>query len=314
MSFHLHQTMKHCKIRSMILILVIMVVSFIGLMKASEPADAIGDALVTIIPDQGALHAKVDPSRGGIVTLTGRIDGKQPVDLEYQFVIVDLVAEVEGWEVTKIPSLILTKNMKQIGFSVSVRVPAEMQTSGLDVTKSLRISGIWSYEPDTVINGTVDPVEVFIYVDQFYEYRVRAKQAFIQTSPGGEFDIDIQVTNEGNGDDSVTIEIDRRDELEGNGWAFVFDTTKWDVAYQKVITIPIHIVAPKNWDGYRNDIVVIKINVHSEQAILNNAVSESASYSIFVRQRGVSVPGFEPFLMLLAIMIASMITIHKRRQ
>ncbi len=314
MSFHLHQTMKHCKIRSMILILVIMAVSFIGSMKASEPADAIGDALVTIIPDQGALHAKVDPSRGGIVTLTGKIDGKQPVDLEYQFVIVDLVAEVEGWEVTKIPSLILTKNMKQIGFSVSVRVPAEMQTSGLDATKSLRISGTWSYEPDTGMSGTIDPVEVFIYVDQFYEYRVRSQHSFVQTSPGGEFDIEIEVTNEGNGDDTITIEIDRRDTMEANGWAFVFETTKWDVPYQKTIIIPIHIATPKRWDGYRNTIQVVKINVYSDQAIMNNAVSESASYSVFLRQRGVSVPGFEPMIMILAIFFASIMAFNKRRQ
>jgi hypothetical protein len=226
---------------------------------------------------------------------------------------VTLEAEVEGWEVTRIPPLIVTKNMRQIGFSVSVVVPAEMQTSGLDATKSLRVFGEWSYEPDSVLTGSVEPVEIFIYIDQFYEYRVTSDYSFIQTSPGGEFDIDLEITNEGNGDDEVTIDIDRRDEMEERGWAFVFDVTKWDVPHQQTIKIPIHVATPRRWDGYRDKVAVIRFNVYSEQAIMNNAVSEQASYSIFIRQRGVSLPGFEPLLMLLAVFLVSILAFHKRR-
>ena len=203
MSFHLHQPMSQWKVRCLVLIIMMLGVSILGLYEGTEDAEAIGEALITILPDQAALHAKVDPSRGGIVTLTGLIDGKQPRDIEYQFIVVDLVAEVEGWQVTEIPTIILNRNMPQVAFSVSVMVPKEMQTSGMDATKSLSISGTWSYEPDTGLSGDVEPVEVFIYIDQFYEYRIRAKQSFIQTSPGGEFDMEIEVINEGNGIDEI---------------------------------------------------------------------------------------------------------------
>jgi hypothetical protein len=306
--------MRPWKAQAMIILLLILMVSILGFYKGVETVDGAGGALIIVNPDPGQseLHAKVDPSRGGIVTFTGFVDGKQPVDLDSQYAVVNLVAEIEGWEVTKIPSLVLTRSMNQIHFSVSIMVPPNIQTSGLDVTKIMSISGAWSYEPNGQ-SGIVDPLEVFVYIDQFYEYRIRAKQPFIQTSPGGEFDIELEITNEGNGDDHVSIGVDRRENMESHGWAFVFETTSWDIPYQKTVIIPVHIATPKRWDGWRNKIVTIKFRLMSEQAVQTNAVAESASYSIFIRQRGVSVPGFEPFMVLIAILLASIFTLYKRR-
>jgi len=315
MLVHLHQMMRLVRLRFMFITLLVISVGAFGLIRDSEEAEAVGQAIVTVNPESGAsaLHAKVDPSRGGIVTFRGYISLTEAWSPDVQFVVVQLQAEVEGWEVTTIPVLTMTSSFTQIGFSVSVIVPAGYKTSGLDFTKIMTITGSWAYEPDSR-GGQVQPLDVFIYIDQFYEYRIRCLQPFIQTSPGGEFDIELEVINEGNGDDEVAIDIERRDVLEANGWAFVFGTTKWEVPYQQTVKIPVHIATPKKWEGWRNNIISIKFSLTSEQAIMTNSVTEPASYSIFIRQRGVSVPGFEPVVAFFAVMIASMFVLYRRRR
>lgn len=306
--------MRPCKVWNLVIPILILTVSIFGILKVSEPAEGALEAHIGVHADPGQteLHAQVDPARGGIVTFTGYIIGEQPVDLGAQYAVVNLVAEIEGWEVTRIPSLVLTRMTSQVPFSVSVIVPANTETSGMDVTKTMTISGTWAYEPG-VQEGVVNPLDVFVYIDQFYEYRVRAKHPFIQTSPGGEFDIEIEVTNEGNGDDEISIDIDRRGNMESHGWAFVFETTNWNVPYQKTVKIPVHIATPKKWDGWRNKITVIKFRITSDQAVQTNSLAESATYSIFIRQRGVSVPGFEPLIVIFAILFCSLFMYRKRR-
>ncbi|MGA1820717.1 MAG: choice-of-anchor T family protein, partial [Thermoplasmatota archaeon] len=202
--------MSLVRVRLLIMMLLVVLAGASGVLLLPDDAEAVGEAIVTVNPESGqsALHAKVDPSRGGIVTFKGFVTLTEALSPDVQFVIVNLQAQVEGWEVTAIPIMTMTSSFTQLQFSVSVRVPAGYQTSGLDETKIMTITGRWNYEPNTR-SGDVQPLDVFIYIDQFYEYRVKCDTPFIQTSPGGEFDIEVEVINEGNGDDEVTLEIDR---------------------------------------------------------------------------------------------------------
>ncbi|MBN1539583.1 MAG: hypothetical protein JW939_05515 [Candidatus Thermoplasmatota archaeon] len=301
--------------RSLSMMIILISVLAFGLLRITDDTEAAGQAIVTVNPESGqsTLRARVDPSRGGIVTFRGYVTLTEAWSPDTQFVFVELRAEVEGWEVTTIPLLALTSSMMQMSFSVSIRVPAGYPTSGMDATKIITVSGTWTYEPETR-RGDVEPLEIFLYVDQFYQYSMRCQQSFVQTSPGGEFDIELEVTNQGNGDDEITLSIDRRENMEGNGWAFVFDTTKWDLPHGKTITIPVHIATPRKWEGWRNEIVVVKFDIHSDRATVSHSVSEPASYSIFVLQRGVSVPGFGPLVFLLAVLTTSLLMMYRRRR
>ncbi|MBN1390205.1 MAG: hypothetical protein JXA22_06145 [Candidatus Thermoplasmatota archaeon] len=302
-------------LRLLSMIMVVMVAGAFGLIRNSDDAKAVGEAIVTVNPASGqsSLHVKVDPSRGGIVTFSGYIAMTEAFSPDSQFIIVNLHADVEGWEVTTIPVLTLTASYTQLSFTVSVRVPSGYKTSGMDATKVMTITGTWEYQPESR-SGNVQPLEVFVFIDQYYEYSIKCDRSFVQTSPGGEFDIDLEISNDGNGDDKISINIDRRDRLERNGWAFVLDTTKFVLPYQQTIKVPVHVVTPREWDGWRNDIIVIQFDLTSEQAFNSNSVAEPASYSIFVLQRGVSVPGFEPFLFLLAVLISSLFAFSGRRR
>ncbi|MGA1866445.1 MAG: choice-of-anchor T family protein [Thermoplasmatota archaeon] len=307
--------MRLVGLRSLSMMMILISVSAFGLLRATDDGEAAGQPIVTVNPESGqnALHAQVDPSTGGIVTFRGYVTLTEAWNPDTQFVFVELQAEVEGWEVTTIPLLTLTSSMMEMSFSVSIRVPAGYRTSGLDETKIMTISGTWIYEPETR-RGDVEPLEILIYIDQFYQYSMRCQQSFVHTSPGGEFDIEIEITNEGNGDDEITLSIDGRENMEANGWAFVFITTKWALPHKESIKIPVHVATPKKWEGWRNNIVVVKFDLQSDQAIVSHSISEPASYSIFVLQRGVSVPGFEPMVFLLAVFIASLLMMYRRRR
>lgn len=308
--------MNQLGLRVAAVMLLVLGMCLASLVKVPERADGVGGALVTVLPDTGnqALFAEVDPVRGGIVTLTGKVRIDQPVDLDAQYVTVQLYAEVGDWEVTRIPLITAARIPTIIPFSVSVVVPQNTRTSGLDVTEMMTITGSWSYEPG-LLQGQVEPVDVLVYIRQFYQYRVRCSTPYIHTSPGGEFDLELEIVNEGNGKDEVTIEIDRRDRMEDHGWTFVFDKAKYELPHGETIKVKFHVSTPKKWDAFRNNIVVLHFTVSSDQAIRSNAVSENAFYSVFVRQRGVAVPGFEVPLMLLALLAAvSFSYIRKRRR
>jgi len=282
-------------------------------------ADGAGNLIVTIHPGRigspggDSILADVDPERGGIVTFVGYINVEQWVEIDAQYAVVDLEAEIEGWPVTEIPLLVVTKSQSTIPFSLSIMIPPRSMTSGMDYTKTLTVSGSWEYVPESN-SGQVSPVTFFVYIKQYYEYSVRCKQPYIQTSPGGEFDIDLEITNTGNGEDEVTVDIERRSTMESNGWAFVFETTKFELAHGQKKVVPVHIATPKKWEGWRNNIVVLTFTVASEQASQTGAVVEGAVYSVYIRQRGVSLPGFEVPVILLGMLLVFILSSKRRRK
>ncbi len=311
--------MRRLTYRLLAMVFLISIIATAAVKYLPREADGAGNLIVTVHPGRidspggDSILADVDPERGGIVTFVGYINVEQWVEVDAQYAVVNLEAEIEGWPVTQIPVLVVTKMQTRIPFSLSIMIPPRSPTSGLDYTKTLTISGSWNYVPETN-SGTISPVTFFIYIKQYYEYSVTCRQPYIQTSPGGEFDIDLEITNTGNGDDEVTIDIDRRQNMEANGWAFVFEITKFELAHKQKVTVPIHIATPKKWEGWRNNIIVLTFTVASEQASQTGAVVEAAVYSVYVRQRGVSVPGFEIPVILLGIIMVFVLTRTIRRK
>ena len=305
--------MRSISLVALVTIVAVIILPSISIMDLVEEADGLGELRVTIQMDAYEPNVDVDPQRGGIITYTGSIVTTQVNDPDFQFANVFLTANCSaGWEVTDIPVLKLTKGTTERLFAVSVFVPQLYKASEIDTIHTLTIQGTWAYDPG-ILTGTVDSTNVFLHVNQVYQYSLKCDPGYVQTSPGGEFTIDLEITNEGNGNDEIEVSIDRRDVMEDNGWAFIFSQTQFDLPYGETIVVPITISCPTRWDGWRNVISVIRFQVTSSQALQTSDVAENVYYSVYIRQRGVALPGFEVPLLLLSVLTVALCMIRRRR-
>ncbi|OYT46155.1 hypothetical protein B6U90_01690 [Thermoplasmatales archaeon ex4484_6] len=284
-----------------------------GVMGPAGESDGAGELSATITLDPDEPNVDVDPQRGGVITFTGKVVTTQPRDFDFQFGIIRLDAVcTAGWRVTEIPVLTVTLSHRSPEFSVSVFVPQMTTATEKDQIQKIIISGNWTYEPG-LLSGRIDPAEAFIHVDQVYQYSAWCEPGYVQTSPGGQFTVDLIVENQGNGDDEIDVTIDRRATMEDNGWAFIMPMSKFKVPYEGSVKIPVTVSAPTRWDGWRNVISVIRFSITSVQAAKNGDVAEDVKYSLYIRQRGVAIPGFEPALVLLSVLMVSLIVMKRRR-
>ena len=59
-------------------------------------------------------------------------------------------------------------------------------------------------------------------------------------------------------------------------------------------------------------ITPIRFAVSSTYAVAGKEMSETVTYTVYVRERGVSVPGFEAPLIVLAALVAAFVQIARR--
>jgi hypothetical protein len=310
--------MIYPKVRNITLVLIVLFLSVMGILKSTDEADAVGDLKTTIELDMVKQEVDVDPQRGGIVTFTGKVVTQQWRDVDFQFAFINLTASCDaGWEVTEIPVLTVSRlGLRDPTFSVSVSVPQmETATEQSEIHK-LTVSGQWRYEPaltEIQSQGNIEAAEALIYVNQVYQYSISSEPGYVQTAPGGQFDIKLVIQNTGNGADEIDVVIENRDRKEDNGWAFIMNRTHYELPFRGRQEINIKVTTPNRWDGWRNVISVIRFQVTSSQASQNSDVAEVVYYSVYVRQRGVSIPGFEVPLLIAAVLACALLTIRRRR-
>lgn len=265
-------------------------------------ADAVGEMSVTAFFDRGSVDAHVDPERGGFVTFTGYVIPLFPFSVDGQYAVIRLTADAGDWETTDIPVMTATKVTNELLFSVSVLVPPGTQASGGDISQSITVSGTWSYEPESR-SGQVEPVEGFIVIRQYYMYRLSLDRTYVQVSPGTGFEVELLIENQGNGNDEVELSIEGREVLEEEGWTFQMNRTLFRLPYNGKIRISMVITTPKEWSPWINEVRVFRFMILSSQAALTPELElyEIASVSMFVRAQGISVPGYEPVIALIAL-------------
>jgi len=277
-----------------------------------EDADGVGDIIVAVNLDDYVVNADVGPAHSGLVTLTGYIHAVQPIDLDAQYGMIQLEVDAGGWQVTDIPLITVTNMDTEQVFSVSVLVPQGSASSDLNSSQTVTVSGSWYYEPESR-SGTIEPVSAMIYIEQYYQYSVTVDRGYMQTSPGGEFDIELSIVNEGNGDDEISVEVLNRAQLERQGFAIILDIEKFPLDHGKTIEVPVHITTPTDWGVWENTITVVRFFISSDQAVYAQDIAENSFVSVYVRQRGVSVPGFELPMVLISALLAALMLQRSRR-
>ncbi len=291
---------------SIFLVMVLMLGSlFVYLPKEKDEADAVGAPAVRIELAQTKQTAYVAPGQDGIVTFTGQVTATIPWSPNIQYLVVTLMADAGGWAVSVPPSLIFSKAQKQQSFTLSVQVPVEtsQKTQG-----QLSVSGKWRYSPGS-LGGSIDPATAIIVVKQYYQFSIGCEKPYVQVGPGSSLGFQIRLINEGNSADRLRVEITNLDKLADMGWTIQLSQDKFSVPEKQEKVLTVSVTTPVEWNVWKNKVDTIRLRIVSAQAESLGDISDIADYSLYIRQRGFSIPGFEPVLAMMSLIIIAVLLV-----
>jgi hypothetical protein len=291
---------------SIFLIMVLMLGSlFVYLPKEKDEADAVGAPAVRIELAQTKQIAYVAPGQDGVVTFTGTVTATIPWSPNIQYLVVTLMADAGGCAVSVPPSLIFSKAQKQQSFTLSVQVPVEtsQKTQG-----QLSVSGKWRYSPGS-LGGSIDPATAIIVVKQYYQFSIGCEKPYVQVGPGSSLGFQIRLINEGNSADRLRVEITNLDKLADMGWTIQLSQDKFSVPEKQEKVLTVSVTTPVEWNVWKNKVDTIRLRIVSAQAESLGDISDIADYSLYIRQRGFSIPGFEPVLAMMSLIIIAVLLV-----
>jgi hypothetical protein len=274
---------------------------FVYLPKEADEVEAVGSPAITIQITQPKQTAYVAPGEDGIVTFTGTVVAQIPWDPNVQYLVVTLTADAGGWPVSNPPALTFSRATKQQPFTLSVQVPIETSKT---TQGQLSVSGRWSYSPG-ITGGTITPATAIIVVDQYYQFSVGCEKPYVQVQPGSSLGFRLRLINEGNANDRLRVEVQNLKELADKGWTIQLSQDKFAVPEKQEKVLTVSVTTPVKWNVWKNDVTTIQIRIISAQAEGLGKVSDIADYSLYVRQKGVSIPGFEPAFAIIALAMIS---------
>lgn len=262
-----------------------------------EEAEAGLAATVTVGLDQAEATALVAPGQKGVVTFTGTVHCTMPIDPAVQTVLVSLQANAGGWAWSLTPStMVFDRQVKDAVFTVSVRVPP--RTPHI-VTQQLTIDGRWYNKPG-ILSGPVFPATAMINVRQFYKFQLECPKPFVEISPGDQLTFQLRIKNEGNDQDTIRLGLDPKTEknLDSMGWAVMLPASEYIIDAGSEQVVKITVMPPQEWNLWKNEVTTIKVKIYSFQALSLGEIPVETAYSLYVRERGYSAPGYEMYLLV----------------
>jgi len=223
-----------------------------------------------------------------------------PVETTVQKVLVSLEAQAGGWPWSLTPStMAFDRQISDATFSVSVRVPP--RTSHV-ITQQLTISGKAVNRPGA-LQSQVFPATAMINVKQFYKFQLECTKPFLEVNPGDQFSFQLKIRNEGNDQDTIKISIDAASEkrLDDKGWAVMLSQTEYIIDEGSDQVVKISVTPAQEWNIWKNEITTLKLKIFSYQALTLGEIPVESTYPLYVRERGWSTPGYEMYLVVLAI-------------
>ncbi|MBN1539944.1 MAG: hypothetical protein JW939_07350 [Candidatus Thermoplasmatota archaeon] len=276
---------------------------FIYLPKEDDEVEAIGAPAITITITQPRVTAYVAPGQDGIVTFTGRVEAQIPWDPSVQYLIVTLTADAGGWPASNPPALIFNKATKNRDFQLSVQVPVETSKK---TQQQLSLTGRWTYSPG-ITGGTIAASTAIISVEQYYQFSVGCDKPYVQVNPGSSLGFRLRLINEGNAGDRLRVEVKNLKELADQGWTVQLSQDKFAVPEKSEKVLTVSVTTPVKWHVWKNAVTTIQLRIVSAQAESLGEVSDIADYSLYVRQKGVGIPGFEPAFAIIALAMISVL-------
>jgi hypothetical protein len=290
-----------------------MTLSFFSLLSfASDEAEAIGVPIVTVKFDEGydTQLADVRPGEHGTVTFPGTVRAQIPAGSTIQQVVVDLQASTAmGWPAIVNPPQVQVNPGAESPFSVSVTVPPE---TSYTISDTVSVTGRGNAYPGA-LGVNVQPVQGIINVDQFYKFAIVCEKNYQEVSPTDQLMFSITIWNYGNGPDTYIINLPNADTLSKDGWNIQMGQYNVEVLEKSPAEVSVTVNTPVKFNHWINEVKHIMVEVKSEQqeAIEGNAFPKT--YPLAVRQRGFSLPGFDPILVIMSFVFIT-IFVGRRHQ
>ena len=271
---------------------------FIFIPKTAE-ADLITQVEIIINPP-ATREVDVSPGSTGVVSFSGTVSVtyiNTAVPL-----MVSLSASVPGAPASLSPAGMIFQgtgdNERQ--FVLDVTVPQ------LTLRQSIkfRVDGTWNQGGTS---GQCIPGEGQVQVLQFQRLTVYSELPLIETGPGTQAVFSIRVENTGNFEDEVRWEYINLEKFSDKGWTIpLLPKTTVPRLEPKVFSLPITL--PHDWTIWIDKVETIQIRVISTSSAGESVFED---YPIFVRVRGIYIPGFEPAFALMAIAFIAVVIKRK---
>lgn len=269
-----------------------------------EEAEASPITVVTLTTQPEPPKVDVSPGSAGIVTISGTI-----YCLKYgpDQVKVYLQAQSETGGASVIPPSSVfggTGGSEETkAFAVTTRVPMGYTFMA---TPQVTISG---YFVQGGLQYEIPPVTQLIEIQPYYKLEVDTPPP--QEIGAGEFVyFPIKITNVGNAEDTYRFDFMNLEKLQENQWTVATITDKTFLE-DEMKTITVSAQAPQTWSIWRNEVTPFNLRITSVQSE-ETAFLVRYDVPLYVRQKGIYIPGFSPIFAIIGIGLVAVIMGKKR--
>ncbi len=266
----------------------------------SPPANAQAAVAYTIAFTDGQVNLDVRPGASG-VGCTEMIVGNEGQ------ATIDVDVSLSGGGVTISPGAVSVTLAPGGSITVPICALALTQSSYKNVQVTAIAQG---RETNTQLNPVNKSSGFAVIIDQYARLSVQATQPFQRVGPGKEFVLTFTAVNNGNYQDTISVEILNQKELEDAGFVVALAAQQYLVDSKGEQPVQVSISTPRGtvvgWSNeYHTVIMQIATTLEGE--------SEARAVTATLWVRGVFLPGFDPVFTIFALaIVASALSRTKR--
>jgi len=266
----------------------------------SPPANAQAAVAYTIAFTDGQVNLDVRPGASG-VGCTEMIVGNEGQ------ATIDVDVSLSGGGVTISPGAVSVTLAPGGSITVPICALALTQSSYKNVQVTALAQG---RETNTQLNPVNKSSGFAVIIDQYARLSVQATQPFQRVGPGKEFVLTFTAVNNGNYQDTISVEVLNQKDLEDAGFVVALAAQQYLVDSKVEQPVQVSISTPRGTViGWSNEYHTVIMQV----ATTLEGESEARAVTATLWVRGVFLPGFDPVFTIFALAIVASALSRSRR-
>ena len=258
----------------------------------SPPANAQAAVAYTIAFTDGQVNLDVRPGASG-VGCTEMIVGNEGQ------ATIDVDVSLSGGGVTISPGAVSVTLAPGGSITVPICALALTQSSYKNVQVTALAQG---RETNTQLNPVNKSSGFAVIIDQYARLSVQATQPFQRVGPGKEFVLTFTAVNNGNYQDTISVEVLNQKDLEDAGFVVALAAQQYLVDSKVEQPVQVSISTPRGTViGWSNEYHTVIMQV----ATTLEGESEARAVTATLWVRGVFLPGFDPVFTIFALAIVA---------